>query len=131
MQGCLPAARKRVDALATDLAAPLLALSSAEAGWEGLVAQAFHEPRQMEGWTLPASPDLSLALFPGGALHVDREWRPTPGRLWGACHGGRPAPARAELLLPGVMLVMLVTLIIWLASTGDGIRVACELRTRD
>jgi AraC family transcriptional regulator len=65
------------EALAIELAVPLLALSSAGAGWEGLVAQAFHEPRQMPGWTVPASPDLSLVLVKGGALHV--EWRQAHG----------------------------------------------------
>jgi AraC family transcriptional regulator len=62
-----------MDALATELDAPLLLLSSAQAGWEGLVAQAFHEPRELEGWVVPASPDVSLVLFTGGAIHV--EWR--------------------------------------------------------
>ena len=32
------------------LAAPLLYLSSAEAGWEGLVAQAYREPIELESW---------------------------------------------------------------------------------
>src|SRR5258708_31862599 len=60
-------------AFAAERASPVLSLSSTAAGWEGLVAQAFHEPRQMQGWTVPASPDLSLVLFTGSALHV--EWR--------------------------------------------------------
>ncbi len=61
-----------MDALATELAAPRPFLSSTEAGWEGLVAQAFHEPRELEGWMVPASPDLSLVLFTGGAMHLER-----------------------------------------------------------
>ncbi len=44
-------------------AAPLLYLSSADVGWDGLVAQAFHEPMELEGWMTPALPDISLILF--------------------------------------------------------------------
>lgn len=66
-----------MDALATELASPLLFLSSTEAGWDGLVAQAFHEPRELEGWMVPDSPDVSLVLFTGGALRV--EWRQAHG----------------------------------------------------
>src|SRR6266852_692940 len=32
-------------------ASPLLYLSSSEAGWEGLAAQAFHEPMELYGWS--------------------------------------------------------------------------------
>ena len=32
-----------------DLAVPLLYLSSAAAGWQVLVAEAFYEPRELEG----------------------------------------------------------------------------------
>lgn len=53
------------------LTSPFLYLSSKEAGWEGLVAQAFHEPMELEGWISPVMPDISLVLFAGGALHVE------------------------------------------------------------
>src|SRR4051794_762592 len=62
------------------LVAPLLYLSSAGAGWEGLVAQAFHEPMELEGWISPAMPDISLILFAGGAMRMaqrrpDSQWQ--------------------------------------------------------
>jgi AraC family transcriptional regulator len=44
--------------------------SSAEAGWEGLLAQAFHEPIELEGWITPATSDISLIVFMGGAMHL-------------------------------------------------------------
>jgi AraC family transcriptional regulator len=61
-------------------ASPLLYLCSAEAGWEELVAQAFHEPMEFEGWMTPAMPDISLILFTGGAMrleqrHVNGPWK--------------------------------------------------------
>ncbi|GHO85691.1 AraC family transcriptional regulator [Dictyobacter formicarum] len=59
------------------LTAPLLYLSSEEVGWEGLVAQAFHEPVQLEGWMAPAIPDISLILFAGGAMRMEQ--RPING----------------------------------------------------
>jgi AraC family transcriptional regulator len=67
-----PVASAQPRALQEDLAAPLLYLSSAEAGWEGLVAEAFHEPKELEGWISPAMPDISLVLFAGGAMHIER-----------------------------------------------------------
>jgi len=53
-------------------ASPLLYLSSSDAGWEGLVAQAFHEPMELEGWMTPALPDISLILFSGGAMRLEQ-----------------------------------------------------------
>src|SRR5579859_7624117 len=53
-------------------ASPLLYLCSAEAGWEELVAQAFHEPMEFEGWMTPAMPDISLVLFAGGPRRVEQ-----------------------------------------------------------
>src|SRR5947207_1536005 len=64
-------------ALTDKLSAPLLYLSSADAGWEGLVAQAFHEPVELEGWIAHVPPDVSLVLFQGGAMHLER--RPVNG----------------------------------------------------
>jgi AraC family transcriptional regulator len=54
------------------LSAPLLYLSSADAGWEDLVAQAFHEPMELEGWMSPATRDISLVLFTGGNMRIER-----------------------------------------------------------
>jgi AraC family transcriptional regulator len=53
-------------------ASPLLYLSSTEAGWEGLVAQAFHEPMELESWMVPATSDITLVLFRGGAMHMEQ-----------------------------------------------------------
>jgi len=56
------------------LASPLLYLSSMETGWEGLVAQAFHEPMELEGWIAPAMSDVSLILFAGGAMRIEQRY---------------------------------------------------------
>ncbi|HEX6479249.1 MAG TPA: AraC family transcriptional regulator [Ktedonobacteraceae bacterium] len=56
----------------SELTSPLLYLSSEGAGWEGLVAQAFHEPMELEGWMTPVVPDISLILFTGGVMHLER-----------------------------------------------------------
>lgn len=66
------------DVLYDRLTVPLLYLSSEEVGWEGLSAHAFHEPMEMEGWfSPPPSRDISLVLFQGGAMHMER--RPVNG----------------------------------------------------
>jgi AraC family transcriptional regulator len=54
------------------LTTPLLYLSSEEAGWEDLVVQAFHEPMELEGWMRPATSDIALILFTGGAMHLEQ-----------------------------------------------------------
>jgi AraC family transcriptional regulator len=54
-----------------DLVRPYL--SSAAAGWEGLIAEAFHEPRRFEGWLRPVMPEFSLTLITGGPMYL--EWR--------------------------------------------------------
>jgi AraC family transcriptional regulator len=64
-------------------ASPVLYLSSADAGWEGLVAQAFHEPMELEGWLTPATPDISLILFTGGAMRMERRHAQGP---WKGLH---------------------------------------------
>lgn len=57
------------------LDAPFLYLSSRQAGWEGLVAEAFLEPTELHGWKSPGAPDIILMLFAGGPLHVDRRYQ--------------------------------------------------------
>jgi len=54
------------------LTTPLLSLSSEEAGWEDLVVQAFHEPMELEGLMRPATSDITLILFTGGAMHLEQ-----------------------------------------------------------
>src|SRR5258708_6586843 len=54
-----------------DLVQPYL--SSARAGWEGICAEATHEPREFEGWLRPVRPNISLTLFTGGPMFL--EWR--------------------------------------------------------
>ena len=66
-----------MSALQNQPASPLLYLSSAEAGWEGLLAQAFHEPMELEGWLTTPLPDISLVLFAGGAMRLEQ--RPAHG----------------------------------------------------
>lgn len=53
-------------------APPILYLSSADAGWEGLIAEAFHEPMEMEGWITTAAPSISLMLFHGGTMRIEQ-----------------------------------------------------------
>ena len=64
-------------ALKDELAFPLPYLTSSETGWEGLVAQAYHEPSELEGWMTPIVPDITLVLITGGTLHT--EWRHANG----------------------------------------------------
>jgi AraC family transcriptional regulator len=59
---------------------PVLFLSSEEIGWEGLVARAYHEPRELEGWIAASEPDISLIMFAGGSMlmgqrHLNGDWR--------------------------------------------------------
>jgi AraC family transcriptional regulator len=63
--------------------APRLYLSSQNAGWEGLVAQAFHEPEELEGWIAPSEADISLVLFTGGAMRIERRHETGP---WKTLH---------------------------------------------
>lgn len=53
-------------------ASPLLYLSSSDIGWEGLTAQAFHEPMETEHWTTPARSNISLILFAGGVMRLEQ-----------------------------------------------------------
>lgn len=61
-----------------ELDAPQVYLSSEQAGWEGLVAQAFHEPREMEGWMVCPNGGITLMLYAGGAMHTERRWAHEP-----------------------------------------------------
>jgi AraC family transcriptional regulator len=78
--------------------------SSAEAGWDGLCADAYRVPREVESDQATAAPDLTLLVYRGGPMHVERRqgqgswrggdvyqgnlvlsWGPSPayeGRLW-------------------------------------------------
>jgi AraC family transcriptional regulator len=80
----LPVSRPRADTARRQSdppAAPRLYLSSAGAGWDGLAAEAFHEPPALEGWTIPASRDISLIVFAGGGLRLEQRH---PGGPWTA-----------------------------------------------
>jgi AraC family transcriptional regulator len=52
---------------------PVLYLSSVNAGWEGLVVQAFREPMEYDSWLVDSTPDIVLVLFAGGTMRL--EWR--------------------------------------------------------
>jgi AraC family transcriptional regulator len=70
------------------LTSPLLYLSSTEAGWEGLAAQAFYEPleyEQMERADLVtlAPRDISLVLFTGGTMSMSLRY---PNSPWQELH---------------------------------------------
>lgn len=70
----IAAAEEMATATRQDLVQPYL--SSAHAGWEGLIAEAFREPRQFEGWR-PVHSHGSLTLFTGGPMYL--EWRQVRG----------------------------------------------------
>ncbi len=55
----------------TGLTEPLLTLSSIPLGWDGLTVEAFHEPDELESWKIAATPEPSLVLFIGGAMHIE------------------------------------------------------------
>jgi AraC family transcriptional regulator len=46
-------------------------LSSAEVGWDGLLAEAFYLPPEMDGMLLPAETTIALVLFTGGTLRLE------------------------------------------------------------
>jgi AraC family transcriptional regulator len=75
----------------TELVAPYVYLSSTEVGWEGLAAQAFHEPGEMESWKIVPEGDIMLMLYAGGPIHVERRW----------AHG----PWKGENIYPGEMVL--------------------------
>jgi AraC family transcriptional regulator len=53
------------------LTLPLRYLSSADAGWEGLDAEAFLEPQECECWLTPVLPAVSLVFFRGGSMRIE------------------------------------------------------------
>jgi hypothetical protein len=70
---------------------PYQYLSSSQADWEDLAAEAVLEPAQLHGWKRPATPDLRLMLFSGGPLRFD------PAR--GVDHGAAPVVREGDLVL--------------------------------
>ncbi len=62
---------------------PLLYLSSEERGWDGLLAQAFYEPMELDGWVTTDQADISLILFAGGAMRLEQR---QPRGPWRAQH---------------------------------------------
>ncbi|PWT77225.1 MAG: hypothetical protein C5B60_03080 [Chloroflexi bacterium] len=46
-------------------------LSSAEAGWDGLLAEAWYLPLEMEGLIVPPETDIALVLFTGGEMRFE------------------------------------------------------------
>src|SRR5579862_6693026 len=87
---------------------PVLYLSSEQAGWEGLLAQAFYEPMELDGYMATTLPDLSLILFKGGPMRVEQrtprgQWRAQhllPGDLMLRPGGGPPYEVRWKSLTP-------------------------------
>lgn len=73
------------------LTSPQLYLSSTDAGWEGLVAQAFYEPEEWEGWITSDTSDTSLTLFSGGVMHIEQRYASGP---W-----------QAQKFLPGSLIL--------------------------
>lgn len=68
-------------------ATPLLYLSSADAGWEGLEAEAFREPAQLEGWMTPERSDIALILLTGGAMRVEQRHTQGPWKAFSLHQG--------------------------------------------
>lgn len=69
------------------VAAPRLYRSSTDVGWEGFVAQAFYEPRELDGWMAPARSDLALVLFDGGAMRIEQRYPHGPWKTYAIHHG--------------------------------------------
>ncbi len=53
------------------LTVPRLYLSSTDAGWDGLAAQAVIEPNELEGWQTPIVSAVSLVLFRGSGMRIE------------------------------------------------------------
>ncbi len=98
------ASESSLNLLPTEPASLQLYRSSSEVGWEGLCAAAYHVPRELESDQAPAAPNLTLLVYRGGPMHVERRlaqgswrggdiyqgdlvlsWGPSPayeGRAW-------------------------------------------------
>ncbi len=76
-----------LQALNKKSAPPILYLSSEDAGWEGLIAQAFHEPMELEGWFTTAVPGISLVLFNGGTMRIEQRTINGPWKASNLHHG--------------------------------------------
>src|SRR5258708_7504828 len=68
-------------------ATPLLSLSSADTGWEGLAAETFRQPVQLEGLIMPERSDISLMLLTGGAMRGEQRHTQGPWNAFSLHHG--------------------------------------------
>ena len=82
-----PLASQEVNRRHGALTLPLRYLSSADASWEGLDAEAFLEPNELEGWLTPVIPAVSLVFFRGGSMRIEARYANGP---WSSTlmHGG-------------------------------------------
>lgn len=85
--------REQTTSAQTKLTAPLLYLSSTDAGWEGVTAQAFHEPLVLDEWLATPGQDVSLVLFRGGSMQIARRYQQSAWQTADIHHG--------ELILQG------------------------------
>ncbi len=77
--------RSALSAIQRDLTEPVLFLSSEGVGWRDVTVRAFHEPPELEGWSEPIRPDVSLVLMARGAMLMEYKttqgsWRGRPIR---------------------------------------------------
>jgi AraC family transcriptional regulator len=64
-------------------------LSSAEVGWDGLLAEAWYVPMEIEGLMLPGSTDIVIGLYTGGELRLEaREVHDQGAWMGGNLHSG-------------------------------------------
>lgn len=56
-----------------ELTTPLLFLSSEDAGWDGLLVRAYHEPMELEGWIDPVVPEIALVLLTSGKMLMEHQ----------------------------------------------------------
>src|SRR5258708_36806856 len=74
----VPSQQAQARSLADTVDALHLYLLSRQAGWEGLVVEAFLEPTQLQGWWPQSATDLKLSLFAGGPLCMDQHYEDGP-----------------------------------------------------
>lgn len=119
------------------LTAPLLYLSSLDTGWEGLEAQAFHEPAELDGWLTTPRPEIGLVLFSGGAMRVEQRhiggpWKARylgQGDLLVTPGGGKPYEVRWKGLSTRPMQTLHLYLNQELFSSTAAELGGCELTT--